>query len=136
MINLLPKKILNQAWEIRDGNINESVGSSQRSIHFLSPCFSMRIWSNNSSLSLISISNIKEGFMESIISKNLFGFSLSSKNSISEASQFLDVTFLRHLLCYILCVNIYISYLMLQKEGKLTFFCWKFHFGETLEKHL
>ena len=58
MINLLPKKILNQAWEIRDGNINESVGSSQRSIHFLSPGFSMRIWSNNSSLSLISISNI------------------------------------------------------------------------------
>ena len=70
--------------------------------------------------------------MESIISKNLFGFSLSSKKNISEESQFLDVTLLRHLLCYILCVNIYISYLMLQKEGKLTFFLLEVSFRGNL----
>ena len=93
---------------MRDGNINESVGSNRRSVHFLSPFFSMRISNNDSCLLLISILNIMEGFTESITSKNLFGFSLSSKNIISEVSQFLDVTLLRHLLCYVLCVNIYI----------------------------
>ena len=49
----------------------------------MSPYISMRISNNDSSLTLTSILNIMEGFMELRISKNLFGSSQSSKSTTS-----------------------------------------------------